>query len=302
MTLDPTAAPTERIAKRIARAGLCSRRDAERWIAEGRVKLNGKRLETPAVTVGPDDRIEVDGKPLPEAERTRLWLYHKPKGVLVAARDPEGRPVLKDKLPKDLAAVHPIGRLDFTTEGLLLLTNDGGLKRVLELPATGWLRRYRVRAFGKLDEAMLEKIGKGLTLDGVRYGAMEVTIERQKNPLKAENIWLTASLREGKNREVKKLLEAAGLAVNRLIRVSYGPFQLGELKSGEVKEVRGRVLRDQLGAKLIEASGARFDGPDRTTDTKPEPVRSRASARPKPMRTKPARNQSARGKPRKTGR
>ena len=263
-----TAMSGDRIAKVIARSGLCSRREAEAWIAGGRVVLNGKKLTTPAITVGPNDRIEVDGSPLPARERTRLWLYHKPRGVLTAARDPEGRPVLRDALPDELKAVNPGGRLDFITEGLLLLTNDGGLKRVLELPATGWLRRYRVRAFGAAPEEKLNAARKGMTIEGVRYGPMEVRIERQQG----DNQWLTVGLREGKNREVKVVLGALGLQVNRLIRISYGPFKLGDLEPGGVQEIRSRVLRDQLGGRLIDAAGADFDAPLRQSDKPDKPA------------------------------
>lgn len=245
----------ERIAKVIARSGLCSRRTAEVWIEAGRVAVNGKTLDTPAHLVTSSDRIDVDGAPLPQAERTRLWLFHKPKGLLTAARDPEGRPVLPDALPDELKTLHPVGRLDFNTEGLLLLTNDGGLKRVLELPSTGWLRRYRVRAFGDVDLPALDRARAGMTVDGVRYGPMEIAVERRQGG----NQWLTVGLREGKNREVKVVLGALGLQVNRLIRVSYGPFQLGDLASGDVSEVRARILKDQLGAKLAEQAGADFD-------------------------------------------
>lgn len=250
----------ERIAKVIARAGLCSRRDAEIWIMEGRVKLNGKVLTTPAVVVTPSDRIEVNGEPLPERERTRLWMYHKDRGVITAARDPEGRKVLRDELPRELKNVHPVGRLDFNTEGLLLLTNDGALKRLLELPSTGWLRRYRVRAFGEAPEHVLAKARKGMVIDGVQYGPMDIIVERQQG----DNQWLTVGLREGKNREVKVVLGALGLQVNRLIRVSYGPFQLGELETGAVQEIRSRVLRDQLTGKVFDKAGLDFEGPMRT--------------------------------------
>ncbi len=250
----------DRVAKVIARSGLCSRRDAEAWIADGRVKLNGKLLTTPAVTVTEKDKIEVDGDPLLEAERTRLWLYHKDKGVITAARDPEGRKVLRDVLPKELKTAHPVGRLDFNTEGLLLLTNDGGLKRLLELPSTGWLRRYRVRAFGEAPEPLLNKARKGMEIEGVQYGPMEIVVERQQG----DNQWLTVGLREGKNREVKVVLGALGLQVNRLIRISYGPFQLGELEAGAAQEVRTRVLKDQLSGKVFQEAGLDFDGPVRT--------------------------------------
>ena len=256
----PTPLKGERVAKVIARSGLCSRRDAEVWIADGRVKLNGKLLKTSAVTVSESDRIEVDGMPLPERERTRLWMYHKARGVITAARDPEGRPVLRDQLPTDLKTVHPVGRLDFNTEGLLLLTNDGALKRLLELPSTGWLRRYRVRAFGEAPDTVLAKARKGMEIDGVRYGPMEIVAERQQG----DNQWLTVGLREGKNREVKVVLGALGLQVNRLIRISYGPFQLGELEPGAVQEIRSRVLRDQLSGKAFQEAGLDFEGPMRT--------------------------------------
>jgi 23S rRNA pseudouridine2605 synthase len=252
----------ERIAKVMARAGLCSRRDAERWIAEGRVAVNGKVLTTPAVTVGPKDRIEVDGVRLAQRERTRLWLFHKPKGLVTTSRDPEGRPTVFSALPPDMPRVVSVGRLDINTEGLLLLTNDGGLARVLELPSTGWLRRYRVRAHGRIDQAALDALGQGVMIDGMVYGAIEAELER----VQGTNVWLTVGLREGKNREVKRVLEHLGLAVNRLIRVSYGPFQLADLGVGEVREVRRRVLRDQLGEKLARAAGADFEAPLRVTE------------------------------------
>ncbi|MEM6710757.1 MAG: pseudouridine synthase [Pseudomonadota bacterium] len=247
----------ERIAKVIARAGLCSRRDAESWIEAGRVKVNGKRLTTPAFLVGPTDKVEVDDSPLPAKERTRLWLFHKPRGVLTASRDPEGRAVLKNILPASLKAANPVGRLDFNTEGLLLLTNDGALKRLLELPSTGWLRRYRVRAFGEAPEDVLDKARAGMAIEGVQYGPMQIDVERQKG----DNQWLTVGLREGKNREVKVVLGALGLQVNRLIRISYGPFQLGELEAGAAQEVRTRILRDQLSGKVFKEAGLLFDGP-----------------------------------------
>ncbi len=247
----------ERIAKRLARAGLCSRREAETWIAAGRVSVNGKVLDTPAFTVGPKDKIEVDGAPLPQVERTRLWLFHKPAGLVTTARDPEGRPTVFSAMPKDMPRVMSIGRLDINTEGLLLLTNDGGLARILELPQTGWLRRYRVRAHGEISQEQLDTLKDGIAVEGVLYGSMEATLDRRQGA----NVWITLALREGKNREVKKVLGALGLTVNRLIRVSFGPFQLGDLAEREVREIRGRMLRDQLGPRLIEASGANFDAP-----------------------------------------
>jgi len=265
----------ERIAKRIARAGLASRRDAERMIAEGRVKLNGRIVATPATIVSPADKIEVDGAALAERERTRLWLFHKPKGLVTTNRDPEGRPTIFSVLPKELPRVMTVGRLDIGTEGLLLLTNDGGLARVLELPSTGWLRRYRVRAHGKVETAALEKLRRGVTIGGMVYGGIEAAIDR----VQGTNVWITVGLREGKNREVRRVLEHLGLSVNRLIRVSYGPFQLGDLKPGDVEEVRGRVLRDQLGEKLTKAAHADFDAPIRLP--KPE------EPKPRPKHGKP---------------
>ncbi|WP_018182655.1 pseudouridine synthase [Kaistia granuli] len=246
-----------RIAKVLARAGLCSRRDAERLIEEGRVAINGRVLTSPAVNVGPHDRVTVDDEPLPSKERTRLWLYHKPKGLVTTAHDPEGRPTVFEALPAHLPRVIAIGRLDINTEGLLLLTNDGGLARVLELPSTGWMRRYRVRAWGDILQPDLDKLKDGVEIDGVMYGAIEGTLDR----IQGSNIWATIGLREGKNREVKKVLSSIGLDVNRLIRISYGPFQLGDLAEGEAVEIKGRVLRDQLGEKLARDSGADFDAP-----------------------------------------
>lgn len=233
----------ERIAKVIARSGLCSRRDAERWIEAGRVRLNGQTLASPAVNVGSDDDIRVDGKRLPGPEAAALWRYHKPAGLITSHKDPQGRPSVFDSLPQDLPRVISIGRLDITSEGLLLLTNDGALARVLELPSTGWLRRYRVRAHGAVDQAALDRLKDGIEIEGIRYGAVDAAIER----VQGGNIWLTVALREGKNREVRRVLEALGLNVNRLIRVSYGPFQLGDLARGAVAKVPDRVLRDQLG-------------------------------------------------------
>lgn len=247
----------ERIAKVMARAGLCSRREAETWIENGRVQLNGKVLTTPAVTVTGNDKVLVDGEPLPMRERTRLWLYHKPRGLVTTNKDPEGRPTVFDRLPDDLPRVLTVGRLDINTEGLLLLTNDGGLARVLELPSTGWLRRYRVRAFGKVTQADLDTLQDGVAIDGVLYGAIEATLDKEQGG----NVWMTVGLREGKNREVKRVLEHLGMSVNRLIRLSYGPFQLMDLAEGDVREIRGRVLRDQLGEALAEEAGADFDAP-----------------------------------------
>ncbi|WCK02583.1 pseudouridine synthase [Agrobacterium tumefaciens] len=251
------AGKPERISKIMARAGVASRRDVERMIMEGRVSLNGVLLDTPVVNATLSDKIEVDGMPIRGAERTRLWLYHKPAGLVTTNSDPEGRPTVFDNLPGELPRVLSIGRLDINTEGLLLLTNDGGLSRVLELPTTGWLRRYRVRAHGEVDQAALDKLKDGIAVDGVLYGAIDATLDRTQG----HNVWITMGLREGKNREIKNVLGALGLEVNRLIRISYGPFQLGDLPEGKVLEVRGRMLRDQLGPRLIEEAGANFDAP-----------------------------------------
>ncbi|TBY68021.1 pseudouridine synthase [Rhizobium leguminosarum bv. viciae] len=263
VTARPIAAETdgeakaERISKVMARAGVASRRDIERMIMEGRVMLNGRVLETPVVNVTLADRIEVDGVPIRGIERTRLWLYHKPAGLVTTNADPEGRSTVFDNLPEELPRVMSIGRLDINTEGLLLLTNDGGLARALELPATGWLRRYRVRAHGEIDQDALDKLKDGIAVDGVLYGSIEATLDRTQG----SNVWITMGLREGKNREIKNVLGALGLEVNRLIRISYGPFQLGDLPEGHVVEVRGRTLRDQLGPRLIEEAKANFDAP-----------------------------------------
>src|SRR5262249_19342307 len=247
----------ERIAKAIARAGLCSRREAESWIAAGRVAVNGEVVASPARNVTPADRISVDGQPLPSRERTRLFLYHKPRGLLTSHADPAGRPTIFSAFPKGLPRLISVGRLDINTEGLLLLTNDGSLARVLELPATGWLRRYRVRAHGRVTPEQLARLTAGITIDGIRYGPIEATLDRAQG----SNVWLTFAIREGKNREVKNVLGHLGLKVNRLIRVSFGPFQLGELAPGEVVEVKTRTLRDQLGERLAAVAGADFAAP-----------------------------------------
>lgn len=235
----------DRIAKVIARAGLCSRREAERMIAEGRVRLDGAVLTSPAVTVGPDSAVTVDGQPLPAAQATRIWRYHKPRGEVTTTRDPQGRPTVFGRLPEGLPRVLNVGRLDLNSEGLLLLTNDGALKRKLELPATGWLRRYRVRVHGEVDPVRLAKLAEGTRVGDVDYGPIDAKVERQTG----SNAWLVVALREGKNREVRRVLEHIGLTVNRLIRIAYGPFQLGTLAPGKVEEVPGKVVGEQLGTR-----------------------------------------------------
>jgi 23S rRNA pseudouridine2605 synthase len=247
----------ERIAKVVSRAGLASRRDAEDWIVQGRVSVNGRVINSPALDVTTRDVITVDGKPLPERERTRLFMFHKPRGLMTTHADPEGRPTVFDNLPEGLPRLISIGRLDFNTEGLLLLTNDGGLARVLELPDTGWLRRYRVRAHGEVTQAQLDELKKGVEVDGVKYGSIDAVLERDQGA----NVWLVFAIREGKNREVRNVMAHLGLEVNRLIRVSYGPFQLGELAEGQVEEVKTRVLREQLGEKVAALAGAEFARP-----------------------------------------
>ena len=247
----------ERIAKVIARAGLASRREAEDWIAAGRVAVNGAVIHSPALNVSGRDRISIDGEPLPSRERTRVFLYHKPRGLLTSHGDTRGRATVFQNLPKGLPRLISVGRLDFNTEGLLLLTNDGELARVLELPATGWLRRYRVRAHGSVVQGKLDALRAGVTIDGIHYGAVEATLDR----VQGSNLWLTFAIREGKNREVRNVLGHLGLAVTRLIRVSFGPFQLGELGEGEVEEVPTRVLREQLGERVAALSNADFSAP-----------------------------------------
>ena len=280
--------PGNRLAKVIARAGLASRRDAEAFITSGRVSVNGRIVDTPALNVLPSDIVLVDGVALPNPERTRLFLYHKPRGRITTEHDPEGRPTVFDDLPAQLPRLLAVGRLDFNTEGLLLLTNDGGLKRLLELPATGWLRRYRVRAFGRADDQALAALADGLTVDGISYGPVEAQIER----VQGDNVWLILGLREGKNREVRIILQHLGLEVNRLIRVSYGPFQLGEIEAGDVMEVPRRRLRDQLGPRLADEAGVDFDGPvhQRQPAPRPEPVEAREPYRKRPGIARPERS------------
>ena len=254
---DDRPPPGDRIAKVIARAGLCSRRAAETWIAAGRVTVNGEVVTSPACNVTAGDRVVVDGQHLPVRERTRLFLHHKPRGLLTTHADPGGRPTIFAGLPKGLPRLISVGRLDLNTEGLLLLTNDGGLARVLELPATGWLRRYRVRAHGRVTPDQLAALRGGVTIDGIRSGSIDASLDR----VQGSNVWLTFAIREGKNREVKNVLGHLGLTVNRLIRVSFGPFQLGELATGAIEEVKTRTLREQLGERLAAAAGLDFSGP-----------------------------------------
>jgi 23S rRNA pseudouridine2605 synthase len=236
----------ERVAKVVARAGLGSRRDVERWIAEGRVAVDGRTLTNPGTRVTRENRITVDGNALPAPERVRLFRFHKPRGMLTTAHDPHGRPTVQEGMPAGLPRLMPVGRLDFNSEGLLLLTNDGGLKRHLELPVTGWLRRYRARVHGIPNPDSLASLKQGATIDGVRYGPIEAVLERQQ----ASNCWLRVALSEGKNREIRRVLDSLGLPVNRLIRIAYGPFQLGELPPGACIEVPPKTLRDQLGKFL----------------------------------------------------
>jgi 23S rRNA pseudouridine2605 synthase len=240
---DTLAQRGERIAKWLARAGVASRRDAEKIIAEGRVKLDGKPVTQPATFVQPGDIITVDGRAVNEPERTRLFRYHKPAGLVTTHRDPEGRPTVFEKLPPEMGRVISVGRLDLNSEGLLLLTNDGELARKLELPSNGWVRRYRVRVFGHVSDDALAALAKGVTIEGVRYAPIEAGLDSRKG----DNAWLTVALQEGKNREVRRVMAHLGLEVSRLLRVAYGPFQLGQLPRGAVEEVNPKVLREQLG-------------------------------------------------------
>ncbi len=285
----------DRIAKVIARAGLASRRDAEAMVTELRVKVNGRTVSNVAMNVTPADRITVDGTPLPEADGARLWLYHKPAGLVTTARDEKGRETVFDTLPAELGRVMSVGRLDLTSEGLLLLTNDGGLKRQLELPITGWLRRYRVRVNGRPEESALDRIRAGITVtdeDGTAtFAPMQVTLDRQQGA----NAWLTVGLREGRNREIRRAMAAVSLYVNRLIRVSYGPFQLGNLEAGAIEEVRPRVLREQLGATFDGELAESRKGTAMAEDDDEKPSGGKPDRKPAPG--KPAPDKPATGKP-----
>tara|TARA_B100001750_G_scaffold247931_2_gene275711 strand:+ start:381 stop:1124 length:744 start_codon:yes stop_codon:yes gene_type:complete len=234
----------ERIAKVMARAGLCSRRDAERWIEAGRVSVNGKAISSPALNILPSDRIIVDGKPVSKEgmNEPRLFRYHKPSGLVTTHKDEKGRETVFDHLPSHLPRVISVGRLDLNTEGLLLLTTDGELSRYLEMPSTGWVRRYRVRAYGHITQERLDELKKGVTIEGVKYAGIEATLDKQQG----DNVWVSMGLKEGKNREIRRVMEHLGLTVNRLIRLSYGPFQLGNLPKGAVEEIKGKILKEQF--------------------------------------------------------
>jgi 23S rRNA pseudouridine2605 synthase len=288
--MDDTAseAKGERVAKLLARAGLCSRRDAERWIADGRVALRGAVLTSPAVNVSDPAELTVDGKPLPEAERARLWRYHKPSGLVTTHRDEKGRETVFEALPKGLPRLISVGRLDLNSEGLLLLTNDGELARRLELPANGWLRRYKVRVHGVVDPVRLAALEKGVTIDDVAYGPIQAVFEGEQH---VSNAWLTVSLREGRNREVRKVMAHLGLAVTRLIRLAYGPFQLGSLPRGTLEEVPPRVMREQFGEEAKPG----------TAEKKPKPQRHQPAPRPQrpPRPPKNSRGKNARMKKKK---
>jgi 23S rRNA pseudouridine2605 synthase len=274
----------ERIAKWLARAGVASRRDAERMIAEGRVKLGGQVVGTPATFIAPGDHVTVDGKPIGAPERTRLFRYHKPEGLVTTHRDPEGRPTVFAKLPPGLPRLVSVGRLDLTSEGLLLLTNDGALARKLELPSNGWLRRYRVRVHGRVEEAALAALARGVTVEGVRYGPIEAGLDARQGT----NAWLTVSIQEGKNREIRRVMAHLGLEVTRLIRTAYGPFQLGILPRGAVEEVNAKVLRDQLGLdapkRLREVAQAPLAEPPPDAPRRPPRARNAAMGPRRPVR------------------
>lgn len=241
-TIDTNDTKGERIAKRMARAGLCSRREAERWIEQGRVQVNGKTLSSAACIVTESDEIIVDKKPLPSEQKTRLFLFHKTTGVITTSKDEQGRATVFDRLPSNLPRLMTVGRLDMNTEGLLLLTNDGGLSRYLELPSTGWKRKYRARVHGKTTQDRLDGLKKGVTIDGIKYRPIIAELESQNGA----NTWINITITEGKNREVRRVMEHLKLTVNRLIRVSYGPFNLGNMEKNAITEVKASVLKHQV--------------------------------------------------------
>lgn len=251
----------ERVAKALARAGVASRRDVERLIEAGRVAINGKVLTTPAVKVGPGDILTVDGEVVNEAEPARLFRYHKPVGLVTTHKDPQGRPTVFEALPPGLPRLISVGRLDLNSEGLLLLTNDGGLARALERPDTAIVRRYRVRARGRITQERLDGLKDGITVEGVRYGSIEAKIDKAKEGPQGANIWISVTLTEGKNREIRRVFLALGLHVSRLIRLSYGPFALGTLESGQIEEVGPRVIREQLGQYIAPENLPKGDRP-----------------------------------------
>jgi 23S rRNA pseudouridine2605 synthase len=291
----PHPAPKgERIAKLMARAGLCSRRDAERWITEGRVRVDGKIIDTPAIVIEDPTRVQVDGKPLKAKEPPRLWRYHKPPGLVTTHKDEEGRPTVFDQLPKELGRVISVGRLDLNSEGLLLLTNDGGLARELELPSTGWVRTYRVRVFGHVTEEILATLKDGCQVDGIRYGPIKAEIEKKTG----RNAWLIVSLTEGKNREIRQVMRHLDLHVNRLIRQAYGPFTLGDLQREDIREVPPRQLMGQLGDQLQTAGVVTKERINKTGWAKPK-VKPKTKTNPKPkaktdVRAKPKGKPAAR--------
>ena len=308
----------ERVAKALARAGVASRREVERMIADGRVALNGEVLDTPAVKVGPADVLSVDGKPVAGAQATRVWRYHKPAGLMTTHNDPQGRPTVFQHLPASLPRVISVGRLDIATEGLLLLTNDGALSRALELPSTGWVRQYRARAFGRVTQAQLDGLKEGVEVEGVRYGPVEARIDKATGPgarsagAAPANLWISVKVAEGKNREVRKVLESLGLKVNRLVRLAYGPFALGTLAVGQVEEVGPRVIREQLtglvdaglmpeGERPAAASPATRPKTDAAAPRR-EPARSRRPGPPSAAKPKPPRRPDWAGPPRGRGR
>jgi 23S rRNA pseudouridine2605 synthase len=283
------AEDANRIAKVMARAGLCSRREAETWIVAGRVAVNGAVINSPALDIGAQDQVTVDGQPLPERERTRLFLYHKPRGLVTTNRDPQGRPTIFDALPPRLPRLVSVGRLDLNSEGLLLMTNDGSLARALELPQTGWLRRYRARALGHVTQAALDKLRDGITVEGVRYGPVEAAVDRDQGA----NTWLTVGIREGKNREVRNVLGGLGLTVNRLIRVAFGPFELGMLREGGIEEVPTHEIRKAVGEHVLKEADVDLTGPRIERDT-PRELPAPRAGRERPVRDRPSRYEKPR--------